>query len=314
MSLYNIQTVSQLSGVSAHCVRAWERRYGAMHPQRDFNGRRLYSEQDLERAILLGKLCQMGSSIGNIARLSDEELKAFYNKVVNRFEVQNTQEEISVSKSIISSSSYLSNLLMALGFYKLDVITHELNKASLDLTENELAFDIIIPLFTKIGEEVAHGRMSIAQEHAISAITKFFISKRIAQLSQQRRQKPRFKALLATPEGEHHEIGILLSALLLSAHGADVMYLGENLPESTIGEAAKALNPDILLLSVGRHFQRQAGRDINQVVAKIKNLMPQKTKFWIGGHLESLTMNSMRDYDLRTFNSLKEFSRVLSES
>jgi hypothetical protein len=70
---------------------------------------------------------------------------------------------------------------MALQAYKLDVLTHELSKASLDLSCRDFALEVVANLIRKVGEYVQQGKMTIAQEHTLSALTKFFIGRRISQ-------------------------------------------------------------------------------------------------------------------------------------
>jgi DNA-binding transcriptional MerR regulator len=64
--------MSKLSGVTAHTLRAWEKRYGALKPSRTQGGQRAYNVQDLERLRRLKNLTETGFSIGQIAHLPDE--------------------------------------------------------------------------------------------------------------------------------------------------------------------------------------------------------------------------------------------------
>ena len=72
---YSIQLASKISGVGVHTIRAWEKRYQAVVPQRNTSGRREYNDKDIERLSLLSELCTLGHSIGKIANLSTEDLK-----------------------------------------------------------------------------------------------------------------------------------------------------------------------------------------------------------------------------------------------
>jgi DNA-binding transcriptional MerR regulator len=56
---YNIQFVANITGINPHTIRAWEKRYQAILPQRDHNGRRLYSNSDIDRLSTLHKLVKM---------------------------------------------------------------------------------------------------------------------------------------------------------------------------------------------------------------------------------------------------------------
>ena len=69
-----IQVVSRRTNLSADVLRAWERRYEAVHPTRSPSGRRMYSDAEIARLVLLRKATRMGRSIAQVAGMSDEEL------------------------------------------------------------------------------------------------------------------------------------------------------------------------------------------------------------------------------------------------
>ncbi len=73
-NIYTIKAVSRLTGVSELVIRAWETRYNAVEPERTETNRRMYSELDLQKIALLGKLTEKGHRIGAIANLSIEDL------------------------------------------------------------------------------------------------------------------------------------------------------------------------------------------------------------------------------------------------
>ena len=73
---YNIGAASRLTGVSREKIRIWERRYGAVEPARDDANLRKYSQQDVDRLILIRRLVDSGQAVSNVANLSLDELQA----------------------------------------------------------------------------------------------------------------------------------------------------------------------------------------------------------------------------------------------
>lgn len=301
MKLFSIQSVSEMTNLSTHCIRAWEKRYKAITPVRGENGRRVYSEDEVNRLILLGKLSQLGNSISLIANLPDQELQEILKKMTggNSDSIQ--------KKSLVSPESYRQNLFMALNSYKLDIFTHELNKASMDLSCRDFALNVVAALFRRVGEDVAAGKMSIAQEHTLSALTKFFIGKHIG-LHYRKNQKKRFTVTLATPSGELHSIGLLLSSLLLSEYGMDFVYLGEDLPEESIADAAMATESDAILLAVSPFYR---SKNFNQVIETLKMKSHAKSQIWIGGAVDQL--NLPKDQRITLFRDLESLDKKLSQ-
>ena len=70
-----IKVVARRTGLSAHVIRIWEKRYGAVEPERTDTNRRLYSREQIERLALLRELTQAGQSIGHVAKLPTPKLR-----------------------------------------------------------------------------------------------------------------------------------------------------------------------------------------------------------------------------------------------
>lgn len=308
MKHYNIQTVSQLCGLSTHCIRAWEKRYSAIKPERMENGRRIYSEAELNRLVMLGKLSSLGNSISLIANLPDEDLARLLEKMTQG---KATPVNLATGGRTVEPQVYLQNILMALDLYKLDVLAHELNKAAMDLSPKDFALEVVLVLFRKVGENVESGKMSIAQEHTLSALTKFYIGNRIGQ-HYQVSKKSRFKITIATPAGEFHSIGLMLASLLMVEHGINFIYLGADLPEESIADCAKATDTDAVLLAVSPAYKSH-NPGINIFTTNLRRLLPAKTQLWIGGSVEQINLNVVRETGILTFNSLLALDKKLAQ-
>lgn len=70
-----IGAVANLTGLSAHNLRKWEERYGAVTPQRTGSGERLYTREDVRRLVLIRRLSSAGVPIGEVAKASLAELE-----------------------------------------------------------------------------------------------------------------------------------------------------------------------------------------------------------------------------------------------
>lgn len=305
MKFFSIQAVSEMCGLSAHCIRAWEKRYNAVSPVRSENGRRLYSEEDLHRLKLLGKLSSLGNTISLIAGLSTENLEALLSKMTNEknFFVKESQAES-------DPKAYLDNLFLALNAYKIDVLTHELNKSSQDLSPAVFALEVVLPLVRRVGEYVQSGRMSIAQEHTLSALVKFFVGKRIST-HYESEKRFKLKVTLATPQEEFHSIGLLLSCLIMTEYDVEILYLGENLPLESIAEAARAIASDVVLMSVSPAYHSKV--DINKTVMDLHRELPSKTKIWLGGSLGPLSPETRKNDRLMIFQDLLKLKEHVAQ-
>ncbi len=128
--VYQIGTVSSLTGVDAHTIRAWERRYGAIKPNRSQTGRRLYDDQTVERLQLLKALVDCNEAIGQIAHLPDDNLRERLGRIA-RHEAhatsarESSDEDAPPRIAVLATSVAHQLAANAAAFGGLDVHVHE---------------------------------------------------------------------------------------------------------------------------------------------------------------------------------------------
>ena len=309
MQYFNIQLASQLSGVASATIRAWEKRYNAVVPGRGDNKHRLYSETDIEKLALLYKLTELGQTIGKIAPLELSELKEIYTRLMNR----PYEEKLITSPSLenIDTEKMLSGFFLALSAYKLDIISHELEKACTLLSPRDLCLKILIPLFREIGNKIMRNELNIAQEHTLSALVKFYVGQMIGS----NYQKPHLKnelVLITTPEGELHEVGILAGSLLCVHYGIRFIFLGANLPAQSLAEAANALNPKAILLGTTR-FDLTSHSTLDDYITTVTSELKTRPTIWIGGNLKPNHRSQLEKKKIQFFSSLEDLDDFLAK-
>lgn len=309
MQYFNIQVASQLSGVASATIRAWEKRYNAVVPERGDNKHRLYSETDIEKLALLYKLTELGQSIGKIAHLPLAELKEVYSKLMHK--PYEDRHVVSPQLEKIDIEKMLSGFYLALAAYKLDIISHELDKAKNLLSPRDLCLNILIPLFQEIGNKVARNELSIAQEHTLSAIVSFHLGQMIGLHYQKTLQRNEL-VLITTPEGEMHEIGILASALLCVHYGIKFIFLGANLPAISLAEAANALHPKALLIGTTRH-ELSGNTTVEDYLRVVRENLTTDTEFWVGGNVKPYLKAELEKKKAKVFSSLQTLDEFLAK-
>jgi methanogenic corrinoid protein MtbC1 len=308
MQYFNIQVASQLSGVASATIRAWEKRYNAVIPERADNKHRLCSEKDIEKLALLYRLTDIGQSIGKIAHLELEELKSVYSSLMHK--PYDELQVVTPHHDRIDVDKVLSNFYIALGAYKIDIISHELEKAKTILTPQELCLKILVPLFHEIGNKVHRNEISIAQEHTLSAITMFHIGQMIGQHYQKKTTKEDL-VLVSAPEGEMHEIGLMGASLLLVHHGIRFIYLGANLPSKSLAEAANALKPKAILLGISKGHELNDKQTLEGYLNEFIPDLQTNTEIWVGGNLKPYIRTELEKRRIHYFSSLESFDDFL---
>ncbi|MDH4157490.1 MAG: MerR family transcriptional regulator, partial [candidate division Zixibacteria bacterium] len=240
-----IKVVAARSGLSAHVIRVWERRYDTVTPARTGTNRRLYSDEDIEHLILLQKATSLGESIGQIARLPNSELVRLLEAYRDR--------QAAAAPSSISLSAPLSPrqyVEICLGFVtSLDArgLESALMKASVSLSQMSLLEQVLEPLMYRVGDLWSEGSLKIAHEHLASAVVRSFLGS-LATAYEIREAAP--VLIVTTPVGHRHEFGALIVTIRAAAAGWQAVYLGPNLPADEIAAAALDRNARAVAISL----------------------------------------------------------------
>ncbi len=282
--LYPIRAVSKLTGISVDTLRAWERRYQVVAPQRDRRGR-LYTEADVERLRLLNAAVERGHAIGRVAALGDKELQALIASPLP-LEVDSTAAMMARGSEQRSRAPH--SVMAAIERLDYAGAEKELALLAIGLTPRELVYRVALPLMQEVGEAWHEGKLSVAQEHMTSALLRNLLG---ALIPLYRRTSPASKLLFATPSGEQHEFGILLSAMLAVGGGLGIVYLGPNLPAEEIVLAAQKTAPQAVVLGfIGANGAAAAMKDLQQVAKKL----PARIELWVGGAQEESLVKKVR--------------------
>lgn len=311
--LFTIQMAAQISGLTTHTIRAWEKRYSALVPNRSQTGRRLYTNEEIARLSLLSQLTSIGNAIGQIANLPDEELKEMFKRLSNNNNFHDlTSKKIHIDE-FTDTKNTLSSLILALTNFKFDIISHELNKAKLCLSPKQFALELISPLLNEVSVMVDRGLMNAAHEYAISSIIRFHIGHVLFKFYE-RKNKSNTKIAFATPEGDLHEFGILMSALLCSNHQHNFIYLGPNMPSDALSEAIKATETSILVLGTSTLSLNINPRfNLTDYLNNLNETLPMKVEIWIGGKasFDPKILKSTRTF--KVLSTLQMFDDLLTQ-
>lgn len=262
--MYSIKSIAALTGLGTETLRAWERRYQAVVPDRDEGGRRFYTDLHLEKLNLLANLTRQGHAISKVAGLDVEQLqKLFY-----------ANDEMAMEQS-----RFAEQIVEALRNYRIDRCEQLLKRA---LIANEpLAYvrDILTPALNHVGQLWHDEKLTIAQEHMFSACVNRILLSMVNNFQSSSGNRP--SMLFATPSGEPHEFGILMCCLLAAEQQYDCYYLGANLPAADLIDAARKLKSDVVVLSLQKTPPDSETLDeLNRILAETAH---ENRFVWLGG-------------------------------
>jgi DNA-binding transcriptional MerR regulator len=250
MNTLRIGEVARRTGVSTDLLRAWERRYGLLRPERADGGYRLYSEADVARVERMQELLRDGLAAAEAARQAGAEAEP----VAPRRDADVRQ------------------LAEALARFD-DTAAHEaFDRLLADFTGIGVLEQAVLPLLRELGERWERGVASVAEEHFASNL----IRGRVLGLARGWDRGGGPRAVLACASGERHDLGLIAFGIALRAHGWRVTYLGADTPPETLAVAVAAIAPSAVVVVAldRRRFEGDA-----RVLAEVARAAP----LWVAG-------------------------------
>lgn len=284
-----IRAVSRKTGLSPHVIRAWERRHGAISPARTSSNQRLYSDEDIVRLSLLHRAIEAGYSIGQIADLTDDELRRLVGGADGI--TSTTVSAGETRREPYSAREHLDNSITAVRDFDQRSLEYSLTMAAADLSQPVLMEQVLVPLMVHIGECWGEGSMRVAHEHMASAIVRSFLG-RITDAMEVSESAP--DLIVSTPSGQAHELGALIVAAIALSQGWRVTYLGPNLPAEDVSSAARQRNSRVVALSIV--YPPDDSR-VNEELRKLRRFLPVDTRIIAGGRAASAYRRVLNEID-----------------
>ncbi len=296
---YLISTVAKRSGVKSDLVRAWERRYQAVTPSRTAGGHRVYTDQDIARLKLLNEATNHGHSIGQIARLSLDELNALLKKESdNALQIPVNLTRPTADRRYLAED-YLEKCYAAVLIFDATALESHFENAIVELGTETFIEYLLTPLLTLIGDRWRTGELRPVHEHMTSSI--------IRSLTYILRNNNPCDAdaptmIVTTPIGQLHELGALLASIIAELKGWKVTYLGANLPAEEIAAAVKFTNARAVTLSISFSTDDHI---VAKELRRLKKLIGLQVALIVGGRsaghyqavLDEVGVTHVKDYD-----------------
>jgi DNA-binding transcriptional MerR regulator len=263
MAKYSIKELENLSGIKAHTIRIWEKRYNLIKPDRTDTNIRYYCDTELKRLLNVAILNRHGIKISNIAHLTDAEL---------------TEKVVSVSSDPSNAETNIENMVLAMVDMNEARFEKILSRYIMNEGFENAVVKIIFPFFEKIGLLWQTGSINPAHEHFVSNLFRQKLMVAIDNLSVTDNQTAK-RFVLFLPEGEYHELGLLFYYYLVKKSGKLIYYLGSSVPYNDVVETAKMVKADYLFTSITSSI---TGLKTSEYLNKLSKEFPFQTIFVTG--------------------------------
>lgn len=293
---YSMRAASRQSGLSGDVIRAWEKRYGAVAPQRTETGRRFYGQAEVERLQLLRAATLQGHSIGRVANLPDSELRTLVGSPPAS--TKNADEKT----ASFFIASYLEQCLKAAQQLDANALENSLARALVQFGAIAAIEELVQPLLERMDEMCVGGTLRIANVTFASATLRNFLT----SLMRHAGVLPSAPALvMATPARQMHELGALMAGATAAHCGWKVVYLGANLPSEEIALAATRSRAQAVALSLVSPENDEA---LPNDLKSLRSALPDTT-ILVGGHAASFyaaTLKKIKAIHLESLKSLRD--------
>jgi MerR family transcriptional regulator, light-induced transcriptional regulator len=294
--LFNTKAVVQQTGIAAPTLRAWERRYTILSPERALNDYRLYSERDIAIIRWLKERVDAGMSIGQaiaLLRHLEEEHHQLHRKDLppegtSLLQVRVSNPAVDKHETIAKSDEQEKDVTYNVRFVRerlLDAFNIFDEATASRLIASMLAIysieqvctELITPTLWEIGQLWEQGLITVAIEHFASAFFHGWLTNLLHTMPTSH-TNPLVIACCAP--GELHELASLMLSLLLRRAGLRVAYLGQSIETEGLLQTVRQLSPALICVSVTLISSLEAVTELGQ---KIQELPPPRPVFTFGG-------------------------------
>lgn len=289
MEQYSIHDLDKLSGIKAHTIRVWERRYKIVSPHRTGTNRRRYGDDDLRRIINISILRRNGLKISEIAKFTSLEIE---------------QKVSFISKEVFHSDTQIDSLVVSMVDHNEKEVNDILVRSMINRGIEETMESVVFPFMKRIGVMWQTGSADIGSEHFISSLFRQKLIAAIDALSPVPNPESK-RVILFLPENELHEIGLLYFNYLVKKSGNESLYLGQTTPLSSVVRINDSWKADIIVTGLMSAFPDP---DNDEFLKLLCSTFPEQKILVAGGLADTASKIKLSNvFPLTSSEDLKSF-------
>ncbi len=288
-SVFSIKDLENLSGIKAHTIRIWEKRYNILEPMRTETNIRLYDLASLQKLLNITLLHEYGYKISKIATYPQEKIPQLVREIIS-------------NKN--SKNHAISSFKMAMMNFDQESFFSTFNWLTTEKSFKEVFHQVFIPLLNELGLLWQSETISPAHEHFISNLIKQKLHINTEKLQVQKPTKTDRIYVLSLPMNEIHELGLMYIQYEILLQGYKTIYLGESMPIENL----KELNNHFDNITFVSYLTIQPDRNIvNQYVDTMSSqLLNNSNEIWLIGKMVEYVEPENLNQKVHIFNSIEE--------
>lgn len=288
-NVFSIKDLENLSGIKAHTIRIWEKRYNVLQPMRTDTNIRLYDLHSLQKLLNITLLHDYGYKISKIATYSEEKIPSLVREIVT-------------SKN--ANNHAISDFKLAMMNFDQDLFFKTYDWLIEKKTFKEVFMQVFVPLMNELGLLWQTDTITPAHEHFVSYLIKQKLLVNIEQLQKQPVTNHDRVFVLSLPMNEIHELGLMYLHYEILLNGYKTVYLGESMPIDNLPMLKNSFDSITYITYMTVQPDRES---VDSYVASMQQeLLGDGTQLWFIGRLvESITQEQLTN-DSRVFESITE--------
>lgn len=293
-NVFSIKDLENLSGIKAHTIRIWEKRYNILEPMRTETNIRLYNLANLQKLLNITLLHNHGYKISKISKFPQDKIPYLVREIVS---------EKSAKHHAISAFK------MAMINFDQTLFFTTYNNLLSEKSFREIFYDVIIPLMNEIGMLWQTDTISPAHEHFISYLIKqkLLINTEKLQLLEPTKTEKIF--ILYLPINEIHELGLMYLNYEILLNGYKTIYLGESLPTNSLKDIKTYFDNITYVCYMTVEPDKS---EINNYVKQIANeVLDDTSNLWIIGRMAEHVVLKNHSDKVTVFHSIENLVEKL---
>jgi len=294
-NVFTIKDLENLSGIKAHTIRIWEKRYNILEPMRTDTNIRVYDMHSLQKLLNICALHSFGYKISTISKLPEEKIPVMVREILS-------------NKTL--NSHVLNNFKLAMMNFDQTLFFSTYNSLLNEKSFREIFYGCFIPLLEEIGVLWQTDTITPAHEHFISSLVKQKIAANTEKIQAIPPTKTDRVFALYLPEGEVHEIGLMLLNYELILNGYKAVYIGQNVSVAGVKDVKNYFDNVTYVTYITLEPNPS---EVNRYIEIMKKevLNDDHTELYVFGRTASNIETPHLGNNIKTFLSIRDFADSL---
>ena len=294
-NVFSIKDLENISGIKAHTIRIWEKRYNVLEPKRTDTNIRYYDLVGLQKLLNITLLHNHGYKISKISTYNEEKIPDLVKQIITRKSVKHHA---------------ISAFKMAMMNFDQHLFSKTYNELLIEKSFREIFNEIFVPLMNEIGLLWQTNTITVSHEHFISHLIKQKLLTNTEQIQLNKPTNEDKVFVMFLPMNEIHELGLMYLNYEVIYHGYKSIFLGESVPIENLKEIKKYFDKIVFVTNLTVQPTKDEIYSYLQKISK-EVLMDSENELWVMGRMTEHINTNLIAENTTVFQSIAELVNKL---